>query len=72
MKSFQLSENTEKEEKNWKCFLKLHLWQWILVHTIMGNIMQIAKTDKAAVEPEAFCFQSSSEMEIDLSSQLSS
>lgn len=40
--------------------------------TIMGNIMQIAKADKAAAEPEAFCFQSSSEMEIDLSSQLSS
>lgn len=38
----------------------------------MGNIMQIAKADKAAVEPEAFCFQSSSETEIDLSSQISS
>lgn len=42
------------------------------MHTIMGNIMQIAKADKAAVEPEALCFQSSSGMEIDLSSQLSS
>lgn len=24
------------------------------MHTIMGNIMQIAKADKAAVQPEAF------------------
>lgn len=39
------------------------------MHTIMGNIMQIAKADKAAAEPEAFSFQSSSEMEIDLNSQ---
>lgn len=38
----------------------------------MSNIMQIAKPDKASVEPEALCFQSSSGMEIDLSSQISS
>lgn len=24
------------------------------MHTIMGNIMQIAKADKAVVQPEAF------------------
>lgn len=34
--------------------------------------MQTAKADKASVDPEALCFQSSSEMGIDLSSQLSS